>query len=138
MMKKSRYIYPAIFSYDHDGISIEFPDLPGCYTCADTTEKAINYAKDALGLHLYGLERDNDEIPVPSSINNIKTTPAQAVVIIETWMPVIQNAVENKAIKKTLTIPKWLNDAAEKNEVNFSHLLQSALKEHLGINDRRE
>jgi hypothetical protein len=48
-------------------------------------------------------------------------------------MPVIRDEIENKAIKKTLTIPKWLNDIAEQNNVNFSHILQSALKKHLGI-----
>jgi len=134
-MKKDKYIYPAIFSYDDDGISVEFPDLPGCYTCADEIEEAIRLAKDAMGLHLYGFERDDDEIPTPSSINSIKTESNQAVMLIGTWMPVIRDIIENKAVKKTLTIPKWLNDAAEKNKVNFSHILQSALKEYLGIDN---
>jgi hypothetical protein len=49
-------------------------------------------------------------------------------------MPIIRDEIENRAIKKTLTIPKWLNDIAEINKVNFSHVLQSALKEHLGLN----
>lgn len=132
-MQNDKYIYPAVFSFDSDGISVEFPDLPGCFTCAENTDEAIMMAKDAMGLHLYGLEKDNDPIPSPSDITEVKTEQNQAVVLVETWMPVIRDEVENKAVKKTLTIPKWLNDAAEKHNVNFSHILQSALKEHLGI-----
>ncbi|MCR4437311.1 MAG: type II toxin-antitoxin system HicB family antitoxin [Eubacteriales bacterium] len=132
-MKKNKYIYPAIFSFDDDGISVEFPDLPGCLTCGDTEDEAIRMAKDALGLHLYGMERDGDPLPVPSSLNEIKTESNQAVILIDVWMPVVRDEIENRAIKKTLTIPKWLNDIAEHNNVNFSQVLQSALKEHLGI-----
>lgn len=58
-MIKDKYIFPAIFSYDDDGVSVEFPDLPGCYTCADSTEEALEMAKDVLGLHIYGMEQDN-------------------------------------------------------------------------------
>ena len=54
-MKKDFYTFPAILSFDEDGISVEFPDLPGCLTCGDNTEEAINRAKEALGLHLYGV-----------------------------------------------------------------------------------
>jgi len=133
-MKKDKYIYPAVFSFDDDGISVEFPDLPGCLTCGDNEDEAIRMAKDALGLHLYGMERDNDEIPIPSSIGEIHTESNQAVILVEVWMPIVRDEIENRAIKKTLTIPKWLNDIAEKNKVNFSHILQSALKEHLGLN----
>lgn len=133
-MKKDKYIYPAVFSFDDDGIAVEFPDLPGCLTCGDDEDDAIKMAKDALGLHLYGMERDNDDIPIPSSISEIKTESNQAVILIDVWMPIIRDEIENRAIKKTLTIPKWLNDIAEKNKINFSHVLQSALKEHLGLN----
>ena len=61
-MLKNRYAYPAIFSYDDDGISIEFPDLPGCCPCADKddTDMAIRNAREALGLHMWGIEDDND------------------------------------------------------------------------------
>ena len=69
-MLKNRYAYPAIFSYDDDGISIEFPDLPGCCPCADKddTDMAIRNAREALGLHMWGIEDGNEEIPHPSDI----------------------------------------------------------------------
>ena len=59
--------------------------------------------------------------------------PKSFVSIVEVWMPVVRDEMENKAIKKTLTIPKWLNDIAEENKVNFSQVLQSALKDYLGL-----
>ena len=132
-MKKDKYIYPAVFSFDDDGISVEFPDLPGCLTCGNNEDDALRMAKDAMGLHLYGMEKDHDDIPTPSGLSEIKTESNQAVILIDVWMPVIRDEIENRAIKKTLTIPKWLNDIAENNKVNFSQVLQSALKDHLGI-----
>ncbi|MDD4493075.1 MAG: type II toxin-antitoxin system HicB family antitoxin [Eubacteriales bacterium] len=137
-MFRDRYIYPAIFDYAADGISIEFPDLPGCLPCAHTTEDAVKNAREALGLHLYCMEKDKDEIPEPAPIDKIRLEPNQAVVLVEVWMPLIRDAIENRAVKKTLTIPKWLNDLAEDKHVNFSHILQEALKERLGINASKQ
>jgi len=132
-MAKDRYIYPAIFIYADDGISVEFPDLPGCYTCGDTDEEALHMAKEALALHLYGLEEDGYPIPEPTPASKIKIEPKQVVVLIEVWMPPFRDEMKHRAVKKTLTIPKWLDDLARQHNVNFSHLLQNALKEYLGI-----
>ncbi len=132
-MVKDKYIFPAIFDYADDGISIEFPDLAGCLPCAHTTEEAFKNAKEAMGLHLWGMEQDGDPIPEPTPVDKLHSEPNQVVVLIEAWMPAFRESIENKAVKKTLTIPKWLNDLAEKENVNFSHILQSALKNHLGI-----
>jgi predicted RNase H-like HicB family nuclease len=132
-MYQDRYIFPAIFHYADDGISIEFPDLPGCFSCGYSDIEAINNAKEALELHLYGLEDENEEIPNPSNIKTIKCTDNETVVLIDAWMIPVRDYMKNKAIKKTLTIPKWLNDIAIENNVNFSHLLQSAIKDYLGI-----
>jgi predicted RNase H-like HicB family nuclease len=123
MKFKDKYIFPAIFTYADDGISIEFPDLPGCLPSADTTEEALKNAKEAMALHLYTSEQDNEKIPEPTSIGKIKTKESQTVVLIEVWMPIYREAIENKSVKKTLTIPEWLNDAAEENHINFSQVL---------------
>jgi len=136
--KNDRYIYPAIFDYADDGISIEFPDLPGCITCGDDDEDALRMAKEAMALHLYGMEQDGDAIPEPTKIKNIKVEPNQVVVLVEVWMPPFRDEMEQKAVKKTLTIPKWLDDLALEHKVNFSHILQDALKQYLGVNDRRQ
>jgi len=130
---KDRYLFPAIFTYADDGISIEFPDLPGCYPCAHTTEEAMGNAKEALEVHLYGMEHDGEEIPKPCDIKAIELKQNQVVVLIEAWMSLVRDEMENRSVNKNLTIPKWLNDMAEEKKVNFSHVLQIALKEFLGV-----
>ncbi|WP_235588805.1 type II toxin-antitoxin system HicB family antitoxin, partial [Sporosarcina koreensis] len=84
-MLKDRYIYPALFTYADDGISVEFPDLPGCLTCADTDAEAIAMAKDALMLRLYSDESDGSVIPEPSKVVAIPHGDNQAVVLIDVW-----------------------------------------------------
>ena len=133
-----RYVYPAIFDYAEDGISVEFPDLPGCLTCGSTDEEAFLMAKEALGLHLWGMERDGDDIPDPTPVQSVSRESNQSVMLIEVWMPLIREAMANRAVKKTLTIPKWLNDAAEEQHINFSQVLQRALKDRLGVTDYSE
>ena len=85
MNVKDRYIYPAIFDFDNDGITVTFPDLPGCITCGDCQEEAFRNAKEVLELNMYGLEQDEEEIPEPSQINLIKTEDTQSIVLIDIW-----------------------------------------------------
>ena len=125
------YHYPAYFYFDDDGISIEFPDLPGCLPCADTEEEAFNNAKEALGIHLYGMAKDGDEIPVPSPVASLHPDNDAVVVMVEAFMPPLRERQENKVVKKTLTIPAWLNAEGEARHVNFSQILQDALKAYL-------
>jgi predicted RNase H-like HicB family nuclease len=134
-MKKTYYAYPAVFHYANDGISIEFPDLPGCLPCAMSEDKAFSNAKEALGLHLFSLEQDGDEIPEPSSATELKPGRNEVVTLIEVFMPAIRDRVNNQYVKKTLSIPAWLNRRAEQEHVNFSHVLQDGLKSYLQIQD---
>ena len=106
---KDKYVYPALFSYDEDGISIEFPDLPGCFSCADTDEEALYMAEDVLGLWMVELEEDNEEIPSPTNLKDIEVEDNQKTVLVSVWMPTVRKAINNKSIKKTLTIPQWLD-----------------------------
>lgn len=99
-MKKDFYIFPAILSFDEDGISVEFPDLPGCLTCGDSTEEAINRAKEALGLHLYSMEKDNEFIPDPTDIKDLYLNKGQIPILIDVIMPIYKKAIENQAVKK--------------------------------------
>ena len=127
------YTFPAIFTYEDDGISITFPDLPGCLPCAVNEIEAVKNAKEALGLHLFGMEQDNEVIPKPSKIADLKMQKKSAAVLIEVFMPSIRDAAINKSIKKTLTIPAWLNYKAEAANVNFSKLLQESLISYLKL-----
>ena len=127
------YIYPAVFDYADDGISVFFPDLPGCLTCGKTDEEASKMAEEALGLHICGMEEDNDDIPEPSKGNEITLEPNQRIFLVRVWMPKARNEVKPVYVKKTLTIPSFLNKAAQEARINFSNLLQEALREKLGI-----
>lgn len=129
-----KYIYPALFDPgDEHGYCITFPDLPGIVTQGETIEEALAMAKEALELHIYGMEEDNDPIPSPSHPNELDLPPGAFVSLIEVWMPPVRDEMANRAVKKTLTIPQWLNDIAEKKKVNYSHILQESLKDYLGV-----
>lgn len=129
---KNEYVFPALFQMS-DGINISFPDLPGCLSCADNLDEAVINAKEVLEGYLWGMEKDGESIPEPTPIDKIELQKYQIPILITVWMPVVRSEMENQLIKKTLTIPKWVNDLGEKNKVNFSQLLTQVLKEHLGI-----
>ena len=131
---KDTYIFPAIFDIASDGISIEFPDLPGCLPCADTIEEASKNAKEALMLHIFGMEQDGENIPVPTPFTEIKSEKNQILMLIEVYMPPFREKQKNKFVKKTLTIPSWLNAEAEHCGINFSQVLREALENRLNIN----
>ena len=130
---KETYSFPAVLYYAKDGISIEFPDLPGCLPCAHSTGEAVKNAKEALGLHLWGMEKDNDDIPEPTDITKLILRENSIPLLVDVFMPSVRERLNTKYIKKTLSIPAWLNAEAEKQGVNFSQILQSGLKSYLHI-----
>jgi predicted RNase H-like HicB family nuclease len=134
---KNRYAFLATFHFADDGISIEFPDLPGCLSCADTEDEAFKMAREALQLHLYGMEQDNDEIPDPSKIRDIHVSENETLVLIDVFMPAFRDKMATKAVNKMLTLPRWLNELADRENVNCSQLFQNALKSYLGVDDHR-
>ena len=131
-MYPNNYAFPAFFYYDDDGISIEFPDLPGCLPCAQTSEEAFRNAKEALGLHLFGMEQDGDVIPEPTPVRELHPEDGAVIAMVEVFMPSVRDRINNKVVKKTLTLPSWLNREAEAANVNFSLVLQEGLKRYLG------
>ncbi len=130
---KESYEFVAIFNYQKDGISITFPDLPGVFSSAGTTQEAIKNANEILGLVLYDMEMDNKKIPKATPLEKVKCEKNQKTILVNVWMPLVRNELDEQAVKKTLTIPQWLNKLAEAQNVNFSKLLQTALKEYLKI-----
>lgn len=130
---KDRYSYIAIFQYEEDGISISFPDLPGCLPCADDTESAIKNAKEALGLHLWSLEADGDEIPTPSQITDLELDKNQVLFLVDVFMPPVREKLNNRFVKKTLSLPAWLAARGDDCNVNYSKLFQNALIDYLKI-----
>ena len=129
-----RYAYPAVFTPETDGgFSVNFPDLEGCYTCGDDMPDALMMAEDVLALVLYGYEADGKVIPEPSKADGFDLSDGEFVNYIPCDNMEYRKRFNNKAVKKTLTIPEWLNEAAQESNVNFSLVLQDALKEKLGI-----
>ncbi|NLY73987.1 MAG: type II toxin-antitoxin system HicB family antitoxin [Firmicutes bacterium] len=132
---KDYYVFPARLFVDTDGVSVDFPDLPGCITCGDTEEEALKNAKEALALHLYGMEQDGDPIPEPSKIKDLKSDEGQIYALVEVWMVPFRDKMANKAEKITTTIPRWLKSIGDERGISYSDILQKALKEYLGVSE---
>lgn len=133
----AKYVYPAIFTPEEEGgYSIRFPDVPNCFTGAETLEGAMEMANDVLCLMLYELEQAGSEIPAASTVAQMQeqTDAGEFVSLIACDTLAYRRFYDNKAVKKTLSIPSWLNDMAERAGVNFSGVLQEALKQQLHVN----
>lgn len=129
----SKLFYPAIFRPEETGYSIFVPDIEGCFSQGDTLEEAYDMAFDAIGLSLEEYAANEIAPPVPSKPEDITHEQNDCIVLIQYDPIVYQKRHDKRAVKKTLTIPSWLNSIAEEQHVNFSKLLQSALIEHLDI-----
>ena len=139
VMTMDRYAFPAIFEADDDGrgYTVTFPDLPGCITEGATWEEAAAMAQEVSEGFLWGMERDGDEIPEPSNPMNINLPRGAIITIITAWMDLVRDVMANKSVSKNVTLPRWLSEAAEQAHINFSQLLQQALKDRLGIHERK-
>ena len=124
---QKKLFYPAIFEEEEVGYSVHFPDIQGCITEGDTMEEAFDMAKDALGLNISYMRDEKMNIPQPSKPIDIKTEKGQSVVIVELDYAEYLRKNEARAVKKTLSIPSWLNEEATIAGVNFSQVLQEAL-----------
>ena len=138
-------MYPACFYKEEDGYSVIFPDLNDLATQGDSFEDAMEMAVECLAGYLYTAQRDGETIPAPSKLETVD--PVAVSKELDPELPVgecIVNLVSvdvaeyakkhfEKSVKKTLSIPAWLNDAAMAQGINFSRVLQQALKEQLHL-----
>lgn len=128
-----KLFYPAIFhKAEEGGFWISFPDIPECLTEGDNMQQAYEMAVEALGLALVNRKEEKEEIPVPSEIDRIQGEDG-TLVIVEFDMQEYLRKHNSKAVKKTLSIPEWLNEEATAMGVNFSQVLQEALMSKLNI-----
>lgn len=123
--------YPAIFHAEDGGFWVEFPDLPGCVTEGDSIAEAVAEASSALGGFLCSMMDRSLELPAPSDLRAIATEGDDFASIVIADPLAFQK--RTKAVKKTLTIPEWLNEAAEARHINFSAVLQQALINQLQL-----
>lgn len=128
----AKYVYPAIFTKEDVGFSISFPDIKGCNTCGVDLADGIEMANDALALMLYDYEEDHRDIPAASDLSTLSVPSGSFASLISCDTMVYRKRNNTRAVKKTLSIPEWLNEAANEKGLNFSQVLQDALKAELG------
>ena len=129
-MKKELTVYPAIFTKMNDDGNYDFIDLKNCITEGTTIQEAYYMAQDAMGLFLDELVK----FPEPTlDFSNINLKDNQFISFISIDMDYYRKKYNNKSVKKTLSIPCWLDTIAEKENINFSQLLQEAIKNKLKI-----
>lgn len=133
------YVYPAIFYEEEGKISVIFPDLENLATFGDNLADAMHMAQDACGLYLFTSLRDGEKLPAATPIDDIdmiavlkdleieSATDSAFVNMVLVNMTDYTKQYSDKAVKKTLSIPMWLNTICEEKNINFSKVLQEAL-----------
>lgn len=129
----TKLFYPAVFhKAEEGGFWVSFPDFPECLTEGDDMQQAYEMAVEALGLALVGRKEEMEEIPTPTEVDRL-SADGGTIVIVEFDMLEYQKKHNSRAVKKTLSIPEWLNEEATAMGVNFSQVLQEALMNKLNI-----
>lgn len=130
----AKYLFPAVFTKENNGqYSVNFPDIQQCYTCGDDLQDAFDMAQDVLCMRLYDMEESGETIPLPSAVQTVSVGDNEIVSLVGCDTIEYRRLNDNKAVKKTLTIPSWLNTMAEREGVNFSAVLQNALRNELHL-----
>lgn len=124
-----KLIYPAIFHEDSDGVWVEFPDLQGCQSCGETVQEVWDGAKEALEGYCITLLEEKQNLPAASDIKKIKPGKDAFVSLVETDLTT--HFAKQKSVKKTLTIPAWMNDFAIENRLNCSAILQEGIMQKM-------
>lgn len=124
------FVYPAIFHEEEGSYWVEFPDLPGCQTFGENLNSTVKYAQEALAGYLLTMLAEERKVPVPTHIHDIDQIERGFVTLVSCD---INQYRDSKAVKKTLTIPSWLNDLAMERNFNFSQILQEALLSRLQV-----
>ncbi len=133
MKKPERYPFPAVFSYkEGEEISVFFPDLDVATSGVDDDD-ALTSARELLGCVLFGMEEDGERIPEATSLKNVHLEANERAVLVDVYMPSIRMAQVNRSVSRTVTLPAWLNAAALEHNINFSQVLQGALREQLHL-----
>ena len=123
---KKNYIYPATYEYEDNGtISVYFPDIDNCFTFGETLDECLKNAKECLELFVETELELGNELPNPTNYKDIVKDKFLVIADVENMKK------QNKAVNRTVTLPYWLNIAAEKEHINFSRVLQEALKERI-------
>ena len=127
-----KYVYPAVFEpAEEGGFCVYFPDINYGATQGETLAECIEMAEDFLCLALYHMEEEKKAVPAQTDIKSINAKSDDIVTLIAVDTDDYRRFYENKLVKKNLNIPSWLNAKAEAANINFSQILQKALKAEL-------
>lgn len=133
MKKVERYVFPAVFTYEAgQEIAVVFPDLDVATSGTDDNDALLS-ARELLGCVLCGLEEDHEEIPVPTPLSEVAAAENERAVLVDVYMPSVRMAKVNRSVNRTVTLPAWLNAAALERNINFSQVLQDALKAQMQL-----
>ena len=123
---KEDYIYPAKIQKSGDTIQLMFVDFPEILVETHNIEEAVKEAQESLALSLLDFISENRKLPEPSEVNN--------AIYVHVWLPLYRSRAKEVYVKKTVTIPQWLDLLAKENNINFSSCLVKGIKSELGIN----
>ncbi len=126
-----KLIYPAVFHREGESVWVEFPDLEGCQSFGDNVKEALEGAKEALEGYCITLLEQKRKLPSASDMLSVKTDKSSFSTLVE--VDLTTRLAKEKSVKKTLTVPAWLNDMATEKGINFSAVLQEGLVEKLGL-----
>lgn len=130
---KENYIYPIILKKDGDTILVSFPDFPDQMTDAETEVEAVESAQNVIALELIDMIDTKEKTPKATGQEDIVLNEGEKLVYVQVWLPYYRQSVKEIYVKKTLTIPQWLDLMAKEKEINFSAVLVRGLKKELGI-----
>ena len=128
-----KYVFPALFTHKDEKYAVSFPDLSSCFTSGASISESLDNAQDVLNLVLMTMEDYGKPIPAPSDIRALHSDDNSFASLVSADTAEYRKLYGNQAVKKTLSIPAWLNTIAERKGVNFSFILQKALKAELDL-----
>ena len=129
----AKYAYPAVFTQEETGWSVNFPDIDGCFTCGDTLPDAMEMAEDALSLSLFDKEEDGEAIPPASDLRKVQESTREIVSLVCCDTVEYRKLYDSRDVEKTRVIPNWLYTLSERAGLNFSAVFREALMTKLEI-----
>ena len=128
-----KYVYPAILTQEDDGIIVSFPDVEGARTDGATMEEALENADDVLNLMLLTMEEKHMNIKPPTPIASLDVPKCSTVALVRADTLAYSKKVDTRAVRKSVSIPAWMDTLAREHNLNFSNVLQNAICRELNI-----
>ena len=128
-----KYIYPVILTYEDDCVMADFPDLEGTYTDGKTVEEALENAEDVLNLMLLTLEEQKGEIKAATPVSKLSIPAGATIALVKADTLAYRQKVDTRAVRKSVSVPAWLDKMAKDKGLNLSSLLQKAIRQELNL-----